>query len=124
MTVFAVFTNQGSHEQVESLFSTREKAEAYAAELDKENRWRRASVAEWEVDGRVSHRYRSVFACRVDEETGTADHWSYERVAGDDEPETAEHWNDTFTGRTIKSPERAEELAREALAKWMTEVQE
>lgn len=104
----------GPDEQLRGLFSTREKADAYVEELKKDSSYQ-TDVVEWELDELCGHRVRPMFACSVNVDGEIESEWSYELLAGDDEPDTTDSFGYTFTGRSIKSPERAQELAVESV---------
>lgn len=119
MKVYAVSVLLGGPDkEVEGLFSTRENAEAYAEELKKDGPYD-SMIEEWDLDGLCGHRVRPVFACCVNVDGEIEHEWSYDLLVGDDEPDTTDSFGYTFTGRSIKSPERAQELAVEAVRAWM-----
>lgn len=123
MTVYTVSICLGGSDQcLEGVFSSREKADAYAMELGAAGSL--PAVEEWQIDSLCGHRVREVFACSVDVSGEIKQQWSYRAVVAEDEPDSSDQFCRLFTGRSINGPERAEELAREALRTWIIEIEE
>lgn len=117
MTVYTVSVCLGGSDQcLEGVFSTREKADAYAMELIAAGSL--PAVEEWQTDSLCGHRMRDAFACSVDASGEIKHQWSYRVVVADDEPDSTDQFCRLFTGRSINGAERAEELAREALRRF------
>lgn len=104
--------------EVDGLFSTRIEADRYVEEVRKIDSYD-MEIEEMKVDAFCGHHARDVFACSVNVSGEVRRRWFYQLVTGDDHPDEMDHFGELYIGRSIKSAERAEELAREALRAWV-----